>query len=128
MVETACENNDERVESDSETIENIVEKGMVVAVLADNLNYEYYLQKLTTGPWTIEQIISDSWGDTFDRGSKIVRGLYYDRVQSKPFFYSNWFPGKLPRVILPRSVSFVLNKKEITLLFRKSYILTFFSL
>jgi hypothetical protein len=50
MVETACENNDERVESDSDTIENIVEKGMVVAVLADNLNYEYYLQKLTTGP------------------------------------------------------------------------------
>ena len=75
MVETACENNDERVESDSDTIENIVEKGMVVAVLADNLNYEYYLQKLTTGPWTIEQIISDSWGDTFDRGSKIVRGF-----------------------------------------------------
>jgi hypothetical protein len=30
MVETARENNDERVESDSDTIENIVEKGMVV--------------------------------------------------------------------------------------------------
>jgi hypothetical protein len=29
---------------------------MVVAVLADEPNYEYYLQKLTTGPESIEQI------------------------------------------------------------------------
>ena len=35
MVETACENNDEHIDSDSDTIEIIVEKGMVVAVLAD---------------------------------------------------------------------------------------------
>jgi hypothetical protein len=35
MVETACENNDECIDSDSDTIEIIVEKGMVVAVLAD---------------------------------------------------------------------------------------------
>ena len=42
------QNNDERVDSDSVTLENIVEKGMVVAVLADDPNYEYYLQKLTT--------------------------------------------------------------------------------
>jgi hypothetical protein len=40
------------------------------------------------------------------------------------FFYWNGFPGKLPHVNLPRSISFVLNKKEIKLLFRKSYILT----
>jgi hypothetical protein len=35
MVETACENNDEHIDSDSDTIEVIVEKDMVVAVLAD---------------------------------------------------------------------------------------------
>jgi hypothetical protein len=28
---------------------------MVVAVLADDPNYDYYLLKLTTGPETIEQ-------------------------------------------------------------------------
>ena len=56
MVETACENNEELIDSDSDTIENNVEKGMVVAVLADEPNYEYYLQKLTTGPESIEQI------------------------------------------------------------------------
>jgi hypothetical protein len=61
MVETACENNEELIDSDSDTIENIVEKGMEVAVLADDPNYEYYLQKLTTGPESIEQIFSDSW-------------------------------------------------------------------
>ena len=62
MVE-ACENNDERIDSDSDTIEIIGEKCMVVAVLADNPNYEHYLQKLTTSSETIEQRFSDSWGE-----------------------------------------------------------------
>jgi hypothetical protein len=58
---------------------------MVVAVLADDPNYEYYLQKLTTGSELIEHNFSDSWSGTSDRGSIIIRGLNYDRVQSKPF-------------------------------------------
>jgi len=46
VVETACENNDEHIDSDSNTIEIIVETGMVVAVLADDPNYYmYYLFK-----------------------------------------------------------------------------------
>ena len=60
---------------------------MVVAVLADDRNYEYYLQKLTTGSELIEQNCSDSWSGTSDRSSRIIRGLYYDRVQSKPFVF-----------------------------------------
>jgi len=89
MVETACENNDERIDSDSDTIhsEIIVEKGMVVAVLAYDPNHVYYFQKLTTGPELIEQRFSDSWSGTSDRVSKIIRGLYYDRVQSKPVLF-----------------------------------------
>ena len=87
MVETSCEKNDERIDSDGDTIENIVEKGMVVAVLADDPNYDFHLLKRTIGPDTIEQRFSDSWCGTFARGSKIVRGLYYDRVQSKPFLF-----------------------------------------
>ena len=52
-IETACENNDERIDSDSDTIEIIAERGMVAA--ADDPNYKYYLLKLTTSPETIEQ-------------------------------------------------------------------------
>jgi hypothetical protein len=33
---------------------------MVVVILADDPNYEYYLLKLTTGPKTIEHRFSDS--------------------------------------------------------------------
>ena len=87
MVETACENNDECIDSDSDTIENVVEKGIVVTVLAYYSNYQYYFQNLTTGPELIEQKFSDSCSGTSDRGSKIIRGLYYDRVQSKPFLF-----------------------------------------
>ena len=60
---------------------------MVVAVLADDPNYEYYLQKLTTGSELIEHNCSDRWSGTSDRGSRIIRGLYYDRVQNKPFLF-----------------------------------------
>ena len=60
---------------------------MVVAVLDDDPNYEYYLQNLTTGSELIEQNVSDSWSGTSDRGSRIIRGLYYDRIQSKPFLF-----------------------------------------
>ena len=93
MVEPPCEKNDERIDSDGDIIENIVEKGMVVAVLTDDPNYDQYLLKLTTGPETIAQSFSDSWGGTFDRGSKIERGLYYDMVQNKPFLF-NLIPRK----------------------------------
>jgi hypothetical protein len=65
MEENVCESNDERIYSDSDAIENIV-------------------RNLTICP---EQIFSDSWGDSFDSGSKIVRGLYYDRVQRKPSLF-----------------------------------------
>jgi hypothetical protein len=75
------------------------------AGLADDPIYEHYLQKLTTGSELIEHIFSDSWSGTSDRDSRIIRGLHWDMIQSKPFL----FLGKLPRVILPRSVSFVLN-------------------
>ena len=64
-----------------------VEKGMVIAVLADDLNYEYYLQKLTTGLELIEQNFSDSWSGTSDHGSRMIRGWYYDKVQSQPFLF-----------------------------------------
>ena len=60
---------------------------MVVAVLADDPNYEYYFQKLKTSSELIEHNFSDSWSGTSDRGSRIIRGLYYNRVQSKPFLF-----------------------------------------
>ena len=60
---------------------------MVVAVLADDPNYEYYFKKLKTGSELIEHNFSDSWSGTSDRGSRIIRGLFYYRVQSKPFLF-----------------------------------------
>jgi hypothetical protein len=42
MVEPPCEKNDERIDSDGDIIENIVEKGMVVAVLTDDPNYDQF--------------------------------------------------------------------------------------
>lgn len=54
--------------SDTDTIENLVDKNMVIAVLADHPNFEYYLLKVISGPESIEARITDEWGCTFDRG------------------------------------------------------------
>ena len=101
VVETPFENNDERIDSDSDTLENIVEEGVVVAVLADDPNYKYYLQKLTTCPETIEQIFSYSWVTLLIVVKKNCKNivLRQARVQSKLFLFN-----LIPRVLFCRDL------------------------
>ena len=95
VVETPLENNDERIDSDSDTLENIVEEGMVVAVLADDPNYRYYLQKLTTCPETIEQIFSYSWVALLIVVNNCKRNVLQEgtKLRSKTFLLK-LIPGK----------------------------------
>ena len=114
MVQTDFESNDnvdtETRDSDTDTIENLVDKNMVIAVLADDPSFEYYLLKVISGPETIEQRITDEWGCTFDRGSKVVKGLYYDRLKNKPFLYK-LIPRKIA-ICYPAAVRFICVELE----------------
>ena len=99
---------------------------MVVAVLADDPNYEYYLPKLTTGSELIEHNFSDNWSGTSDCGSRIIRGntiLYYDRVQSKPFLFQ-LIPQKTA-ACYSATICFICAELEGDIItVRKSYIFT----
>ena len=76
--------------SDSDTCRlsaDLISKKSVIAVLADDPDYEYYLMKVTVEPFKIEKETTDSWGCTFQSGATVIKGLYYDRVRTKPFLY-----------------------------------------
>ncbi|CAG2255254.1 unnamed protein product [Mytilus edulis] len=76
--------------SDSDTCRlsaDLISKKSVIAVLADDPDYEYYLMKVTVEPFKIEKETTDSWGCTFQSGATVIKGLYYDRVRKKPFLY-----------------------------------------
>ncbi|CAC5419520.1 unnamed protein product [Mytilus coruscus] len=81
------EKNDDHCNTNDNIIEDIVEKDMIIAVLADDIDYEYYLLRVSKRPQIIKKNISDDWGCSFNRGSKVVKRLYYERIKNQPFIF-----------------------------------------
>ena len=77
----------EDIEEDTNS-NDLISRNFVVAVLADDPEYEYYLLKVTDEPQMAKRETCDAWGCTFQPGSVVVKGYYYDRVSSKPFLYT----------------------------------------
>ena len=43
--------------------------------------------KCTDEPHVVNRDVSDDWGCTFTRGSEILKGFYYDRMNNSPYKY-----------------------------------------
>lgn len=43
--------------------------------------------KVTDEPHVVNRDISDDWGCTFTRGSEILKGFYYNRINNSPYKY-----------------------------------------
>lgn len=80
----------ESEELDVETVDqdDLVSTGMVIAVLADDPESEYFLLKVTKPPYTIRKPSNDSWGASYLAGSRVIGGLYYDCVSGSQLSYS----------------------------------------
>jgi hypothetical protein len=77
-------------EVDDSTITNMdsaLTHNTVVAVIAEDPDYEFYLLKILDEPEIVDTEIADEWGCTFAPGSRIVRGHYFDRSKNNPFVY-----------------------------------------
>ena len=46
--------------------------GSVVAVLADDDEYDYYLMKVSKVPFQLERVENDDWGNTFPVGANVA--------------------------------------------------------
>lgn len=78
---------DENFMYENENISDLVTVGSIVAVLADDDDYEYYLIKVSKVPFQLEQVEHDDWGNVFPIGSKVIKGLYYNRKKQSPLKY-----------------------------------------
>jgi len=58
-----------------------------VAVYTADPTCEYYILKVTRSPTILETNKSDSWGNTFAKGTHVVEGLYYNKNNRSRFGY-----------------------------------------
>ena len=62
---------------ENESVSDLVTIGSVVAVLADDDEYDYYLMKVSKVPFQLERVENDDWRNTFPVGANVVRPGYY---------------------------------------------------
>ena len=102
----------ERSETDTaeihEHISNLINIGSVVAVFADDPDYEFYLMEVNRKPFVLKKEGRDVWGGTFPAGAEVVEGFYYDRCENNPFLYK-LIPKKARLFTLWQFVTSVLN-------------------
>ena len=57
---------------ENESVSDLVTIGSVVAVLADDDEYDYYLMKVSKVPFQLEHVENDDWGNTFPVGTNVA--------------------------------------------------------
>ena len=57
---------------ENESVSDLVTIGSVVAVLADDDEYDYYLMKVSKVPFQLERVENDDWGNTLPVGANVA--------------------------------------------------------
>ncbi|CAC5411678.1 unnamed protein product [Mytilus coruscus] len=81
-----CKRNRTRHSGPAESTENyemedLIALGTILAVYTDEADSNYDLFKADACPETLKKDITDDWGVTYVKGSKVVRGLYFDQTK-----------------------------------------------
>lgn len=84
-------------EPEPENLSSFIENGSVIAVLADDSEYEFYIMKVNKKAFTLANESHDVWGGIFPAGAEVIQGLYYDRCKRNPLLYR----------LIPRKLAFV---------------------
>ncbi|CAC5423669.1 unnamed protein product [Mytilus coruscus] len=85
-IPIVVENNRTRYSGPAESTENyemedLIPLGTILAVYTDEADSNYDLFKADACPETLKKDITDDWGVTYIKGSKVVRGLYFDQTK-----------------------------------------------
>ena len=70
----------------TETLQELVSAGQVIAVLADDNACDYYLLKVTRVR-VLNEETTDAWGISFPPGSEVIQGHYYNSKRNNPLTY-----------------------------------------
>ena len=71
-----CKNN---VDDDS-GVEEIVYPGTVLALYTDDRRDSFYMVQCVNAATILDGPKSDAWGNSFERGSHVIEGLYYNKT------------------------------------------------
>lgn len=71
-------------DSDSLDISDLAWRESIVAVAAAERDEEYYLLQVAEGAETLSRPEKDSWGCRYPAGAKVVRGLFFDKIEEDP--------------------------------------------
>uniref|UniRef100_K1P5G4 Uncharacterized protein n=1 Tax=Magallana gigas TaxID=29159 RepID=K1P5G4_MAGGI len=96
-------NNTFDVEEDDEEVplSEMVSKGQVIAVYADDPDHDYFLLKVQEAIQTLNSESTDAWGSTLPAGIKVITGLYYDNINNKNLLSYKLIPRR--RAVVPAS-------------------------
>lgn len=67
-----------------DSLAELVFKGQVIAVYADDTDHDYYLWKVQETVHALESETTDSWGATLPTGIQVITGLYYNNNKQNP--------------------------------------------
>ncbi|CAG2192156.1 unnamed protein product [Mytilus edulis] len=74
-------NRENDIEDEDETeIKDLVNRGCIIAVVADDPNDDYFLLKASGKAQVLSVDTTDKWGAHFLKGSEIIRGLYFNKL------------------------------------------------
>ena len=61
---------------------DLIEEGMVVAVITEDPADDYYLIEVTKAPYTLRKETTDAWGAHFEIGAHVIKGNYYEQIDN----------------------------------------------
>ena len=83
--------NEEEAQKDSNqdvnNFEDLVQPGIILAVYKDDPGEDYYLVKSLSHVQTVTTTSGNDWGNQYLTGTKVVEGLYFDKIKGSKFDY-----------------------------------------
>ncbi len=79
-VQTAEETDDERNET---VMDNMIDKGSILAVYTDDPGEDYYLLNASRKPEILKRDTKDMWGTMHECGSEVVKGFYFEKINTR---------------------------------------------
>ncbi|CAC5396610.1 unnamed protein product [Mytilus coruscus] len=110
--EHSTENHTVENNNSGDTLLDLISKGTIIAVVAEDDDSDFDLMKTLGEPEILPTAVTDGWGISFPRGANVVKGYYYDIVSKRNFSYK-LVPKRLA-INYSVSARYILTESEIT--------------
>lgn len=94
-------------DEDQQTTNDLVTPGMLIAVVADDAENEYFILEAKFTSYTTKKDVQDVWGARFPCGMEVIRGLYYDKMSDDLLSYRKI--KRKPAIIPATSLSYIMS-------------------